>query len=826
MPVRFYGPGDVTGIDAREIVRTEPRHQTTDFEPNYFAAIEFDDPSFPWMFTPAAADAQGRLRPWLCLVVVPRDASELEPVSAGRPLPALVCALGQLPDLRDSWAWAHVQLTRNPAPAANQSVRQVLEGYPDRTISRLLGARRLDAGVAYRVCVVPAFASGRKAGLGIPLATADEQSLQPAWPYSAADASEAPSSDGGARVRLPVYYSWDFSTGAAGDFETLVRRLKRPGAPLGLQPPRVDVSRPGWTVPPLTFGPEPLILDLPGALRAPGGSTADGWQGDARYTFEEHLRMLLNAPQQAAQGSGSGVPIVGPPLYGQEQARQFSLPPDQTEPQWLREVNLDPRLRAAAGLGALAVRGEQEALVASAWQQLAEHVERDQQELRRQQLGAEVADALNAKHLAPLPAVELALIAAPALRAAVAPSGAASGAAEASETSALLATMPAAQALVSPLLGAPMLDPAHRRMARAFRRATPAVNSLERWLSSAPMAGQDVRVSDASHASLTAAVEPEFVMTPPPAPRELISTTRVDLLRQLTATTAAPEDEPPPFAPRFTRPAYELLRDYFPDLVLPGMSGVPANTVAVLQTNPSFIEAFMVGLNHEIVRELVWRGFPIARRATLFQRFWTSQDPNAAEVPPIDGWSGSSHIGDHFGAGRPTGVLVLLIRGDLLHRYPRTTISAVEARWSADRTRRELGTDERQPLFRASWGLDVTLLGFPLTEPEARGSTQSTQHPGWFFLIQEQATEPRFGLDAPTSVTSRPPATWDDLAWGHLAPTAQDVMNITYVPLAGPLQGATSGGLTWGRNSAHMAGITLQRAFRVAIHASAWLPQA
>src|ERR1700752_1270418 len=60
--VRLYGPGDVTGIDQQQIVRTEPRAQSTDFEPNYFPAIEFDRPDYPWLFTPGKADASGRLR--------------------------------------------------------------------------------------------------------------------------------------------------------------------------------------------------------------------------------------------------------------------------------------------------------------------------------------------------------------------------------------------------------------------------------------------------------------------------------------------------------------------------------------------------------------------------------------------------------------------------------------------------------------------------------------------------------------------------------------------------------------------------------------------
>ena len=45
--VRLRGPADVVGIDPHEIVRTDPRPNTTDFEPNYFPAIEFDRPDFP-----------------------------------------------------------------------------------------------------------------------------------------------------------------------------------------------------------------------------------------------------------------------------------------------------------------------------------------------------------------------------------------------------------------------------------------------------------------------------------------------------------------------------------------------------------------------------------------------------------------------------------------------------------------------------------------------------------------------------------------------------------------------------------------------------------
>src|SRR5437764_28173 len=67
-PVKLYGPGDVTGIDQLQVVRTEPVHLSRDFEPNYFPAIEFDRPEFPWLFTPLKNNPQNQLRPWICLV--------------------------------------------------------------------------------------------------------------------------------------------------------------------------------------------------------------------------------------------------------------------------------------------------------------------------------------------------------------------------------------------------------------------------------------------------------------------------------------------------------------------------------------------------------------------------------------------------------------------------------------------------------------------------------------------------------------------------------------------------------------------------------------
>jgi hypothetical protein len=287
------------------------------------------------------------------------------------------------------------------------------------------------------------------------------------------------------------------------------------------------------------------------------------------------------------------------------------------------------------------------------------------------------------------------------------------------------------------------------------------------------------------------------------------------------------------FAPEFPQPMYEPLRDYFNDSLLPGLEHVPENTITLLETNPRFIEAFMVGLNHEMARELLWRGFPTDQRGTYFRQFWDTRGrvpvpkPEEREqlkdIAPITSWPGDSRLGENSGGGSAEGQMVLLLRGDLLRRYPRAIIYACEAVWSADGTRRELGSEERYPLFRATRAPDITMLGFPLTEQQVRGADSKAQgHAGWFFVLQEQPTEPRFGLDVATTFGGVPDH-WSGLSWGHLAPDENALRQITYVSIDGLLQGKVLDNVPWGRNSAHMAFITRQRPFRVAIHARTWL---
>jgi hypothetical protein len=298
-------------------------------------------------------------------------------------------------------------------------------------------------------------------------------------------------------------------------------------------------------------------------------------------------------------------------------------------------------------------------------------------------------------------------------------------------------------------------------------------------------------------------------------------------------------------APEFPAPMYKPLRDLSQDWIFTGLAEVPANTVTLLHTNPRFIEAYMIGLNHEMGRELLWRDFPTDQRGSYFRQFWDvrsrvpapatpEQRDLAKDIPPIHEWAGTK-LGTHLQGNIDAGQVVLLIRGDLLRRYARATISAVPAKWTVENSQRKkprLLDNSKPPLFPlfgAALEPDIVLLGFELDEPTARGDPKpSKNEPGWFFVFQEQPTEPRFAIGEEGTGTTTPAdgsePTWSDLDWSMIVTT-----DAGYIDVAQTLnQPATAlfstAEASWGSHAADLAFITLRRPFRMAIHADDMLP--
>lgn len=899
--VQLYGPGDVIGIDPQQVVRTEPANNATDFEPNYFPAIEFDRPDFPWLFTPAKADAQGRLRPWLCLIVVRKDAVTMR-VEPNRPLPVLEIAEPdlELPDLSESWAWAHTQIAGTaPSPT---SLTQALAGNPALTVSRLLCPRRLDPLTQYLACVVPAFELGRRAGLGDPIHPPDEQpplGLAPAWSVGAEPA---------APVRLPIYFHWEFRTGTGGDFESLVGLLKAREIPEHVGKRPMDITDPGFRIDEdATPGDERIILGLEGALRTVEAKP-DEWPNKTREPFQKVLRQILNAAWDiATKENDNQDPIVGPPIYGCWQAARHRVELTATPPatlNWLDDLNLDPRHRATAAIGTQVVQTQQEQLMASAWEQLGE-IERINQMRRQAQFGRAVNNAYHARHFSKLSTETLLKILAPAqsrivveatragetrmllsqtisqsrvpslavsapLRRLSSPRGVISSRFVTVDAApiaimAKLNTVTPIVAFVKPPSGAVTLNQISDaqtgqfgtplKQTVVFQRVTQAIDTAprlnftivpegfvpKRSLMNFQPAATDSRDADMFRKLVKA--QQDHLMkafmsiktAPAPQPDLFAADSSAKLLRSVdpektiyarvqasqvlpaAAEPAGDKLEPILDAPQFPQPMYEALRDLSQDYMFPGLEHVPPNTVALLETNPEFVESFLVGLNAEMSSELLWRNYPTDQRGTYFRQFWdTSVGKAESDIGPINEWDGR-RLGEN--APRTSGKLVLLVRGELLRRYPSSVIYAVRAIKKG--TKLDLSTeakDESHPLFRGTLKPDVTFLGFNLTDGEALGQAPNPPE-GWFFVIQQQPTEPRFGLDvANFATTPQPPlARWNDLNWGHFANNENELKTLTHASAKKVLPAVE--GKTWGKNSAHQAFITLQRPVRIAIHA-------
>ncbi|MCM3902398.1 MAG: hypothetical protein ND866_11885 [Pyrinomonadaceae bacterium] len=899
--VRLYGPGDVTGIDQLQVIRTEPRHLATDFEPNYFPAVEFDRPDFPWLFTPAKANDAGKLRPWLCLVVIRKQEGVTLSVDRNLPLPVLDIAQPktELPDLSESWAWAHAQVTGS---ALNQgSLESSLAGNPALTLSRLLCPRRLDPLTDYLACVVPTFELGRKAGLGIPIQRDDvrneEKELLPAW---------TPEADS---VRLPVYFHWEFRTGTGGDFETLVKLLTardlRETPKVGKR--LVDISDPDFNV---TL-PVDTTLELEGALRVLNAATAE-WPEVTRMPFQLELKKILDAPWLATQNDDDQDPVVAPPIYGCWQAARHTvnITPLPASLTWLDELNLDPRHRAVAALGTQVVQAQQEELMASAWEQLGE-IDRINQLRRQAQLARAVNGVYYAKHFQRFSDETLLKVFGVAQSRVVVETIDANN----FKTRALLSQRISDSVIPDRVVSAPMrrlTSPRSRVSARfqpigaqsiaivarlntftpilAFRANDAALVSINlvtsRAAGFAAQLSQTVRFERTITALDTAPPLGNFNMAPegqvrslldfqrgaqdspdaaafrkaardhqaymakaftppadPSAQTKLLDTNRDALLKSinpgvtiktrvqaslLLASDVVQTDdplEPVMDAPEFPQPMYEALRDLSQDFLLFGLEHVPANTVTLLGTNPNFVESFLVGLNAEMSHELLWRNYPTDQRGTYFRQFWdTSVDNDEPDVKAIKQW-GDRRLGQN--SPNTSGKLVLLIRGELLRRYPNSVIYAVAAVPKDGRlTLSKKPEDERHPLFRGSLKPDVTFLGFDLTEGQAKGEPPHDPN-GWFFVIQQQPTEPCFGMDVADFAKDPPSITtsWNELSWRHVAKTEQELKALSHVSLDSiksmlpNIETQKIDNATWGKNSSHLAYITLQRPMRIAIHA-------
>jgi hypothetical protein len=281
----------------------------------------------------------------------------------------------------------------------------------------------------------------------------------------------------------------------------------------------------------------------------------------------------------------------------------------------------------------------------------------------------------------------------------------------------------------------------------------------------------------------------------------------------------------------------------------------------------------MVGLNHEFARELLWREFPTDQRGSYFRQFWDvrsvintaglSQDAlreQLYDIPELHRWSLTSALGAHNNrdpSGTEPAQAVLVIRGELLKKYPTAVIYAHRADWeyepeghTPDLTQpRKLvpllpgeetippPTKVRMPLYEAKADPDIYFFGFDLTVPQAKGGTghPPDTDPGWFFVIKERPGEPRFGLEIDPIAN---PEVLDELSWPDAVPGIHDgaflpasaLGSVTLTPPPGgdsegklPQYGDDEKALTAAASSARWAYELFRPPVMVAVHADEML---
>jgi hypothetical protein len=254
-------------------------------------------------------------------------------------------------------------------------------------------------------------------------------------------------------------------------------------------------------------------------------------------------------------------------------------------------------------------------------------------------------------------------------------------------------------------------------------------------------------------------------------------------------------------APEFPTPMWRPLKELATEYLLPGAGNVPEKSIGLVTQNREFIESYMVGLNHEFARELLWRGYPTDRGGSYFKRFWNKgrgpawelgmgvdvRNDAPRDIEPIHDWN-EAHLGDNAPYGRTTEgtKAVLLVRSRLFKLFPHVNVYAGKAYLEEEdgttrivpTTPEDLHTDPANsdavqfPSYRGKVTEDITFLGFDLTVSDVASDRSAVDRRieevreeddrdpidalgresvgtllGYYFVFEERPGEIRFGFD-------------------------------------------------------------------------------
>jgi hypothetical protein len=356
----FYGPADVGQLQPGAIRRRYPLPGATNVEPAYCAYVEFSAADLPWRYS-LLRDTPDALKPWLVLVV--GSSEEISLLPGGQAL--LSKSVMSAHDLSQSARWAHLQRD----PSGNE-------------VTRLLSPQDLsrESATTWLAVLVPTYQ--------------DNGTLR--WQAGATDP-----------VQVPVYGRWTFYTREKIGFVELARNLEPESPQRGMGYAPLAYQLPDEELTPQLVAAGALIDRIPPP------------DNDPRRTplpppIALHFQDLLVGGELPRDAAGrpvddDGRPVVKLPVYGEPW-----MNPDDPQPRWAVELNADPRLRGAAGLGAWAAIEWQETIVEAAAKQAgAQGIAA--QKIRGLTLGLEATRRLWDRRFLPAPRDERLLIIGPAM---------------------------------------------------------------------------------------------------------------------------------------------------------------------------------------------------------------------------------------------------------------------------------------------------------------------------------------------------------------------------------------------------------------------------
>jgi hypothetical protein len=791
-PFLIAGPGDVAGVAAGRIVQRVPHPGTVDTEVTKAAHIEFSDPDLPWRYSPVGNPPAGTgvIRPWLVLVV----GTPQEVVLSGSGLVELrgPRLFDQHP-LGDSGQWAHAH------DVGGQTLARLVS---PRDLERDATGVQVD-GLDFVAALVPGWQVRMVNG---------SLKLLDSW------------TSGGPPVTLPLYDSWTFRTHPEpGDFASIARALD----------PLTGEERQRLTE--RAFGRATIAIStVPGHQQSTGGALSvipqpgdppvEGPVEDAVATGvlsltqerTEDGRWVLTLPRYDSPwhpGPVAGEPYVWP-LPG------VDVPP----PGWRMQLRNQPRYRGAAGLGAWNAIAWQDKISDAAAQQ-AGAVALAAARIRHLTAGLQAAGSLWRNRMPADPLGRLAILA-PALGRIPVAGGdsvlaavvgrtpwldrglfssaarrmlrrrgpvqrlSASGAAS---LQALLQAanrcppgqnVPEGDARTSERLGAEEVAASlpgrlrevfgqlvegldvDQRTREELRRAVGEAAAIAEaaGLLARPAPSSDCRPLDlgAFAGSVAAGVDPT-------GHEPAVLSVALDGVTGLRPPLLAEPD----VAPEIDLPLWSFLSDNSRDWLLPGAGDVPPDRVLAVQTNPVFVEAYLIGANYQTLGELRWRNLPITARWTPLRRFWQRVDPVAdavtTDICPVTDlasdaqiWTDASDLGDgsHATAGQAAS-LVIVLHTTLFRRYPATLIYLVPNDGGANawqNTPPLASAAERPrhfPIFSGRLTPDLVFFGFDLP-PAAIGNH--------WVVLEEPPRGFRFYHPAHLPPGKPPPPAADDAA--------------------------------------------------------------